>query len=393
MKKCPSCGFNNSESRDRCLKCSTLLSTQPVPDGSHIADRPDAQTPLMVHVRRAMYWLGRKLATQLPTGVPHRFPWFAAWLSLIPGCGQLYNRQKPKAVIFAFIYAAMIYLVAKTFFIPASDAVCLLFVFWILYAMADGFVIAARINGDRWRLRHLVAVWFAFMFMVGAVLILGQAAGHGLFYLTTVRADTLAPQIRKGDKLFIWSTLVYRRLPPPGSVIYYNPARYYQYAPSGNLAGDDWVVNEQTSFEVVTASAGQTVECDASGVIRVDGKPVPPNLLPVNPNGMPHEWKMMVPDKAIGAAMSHGVVDTGLLGGAILAGTAKSPRAGQAEGRRIADLDNACVVRRPAKWGMELDGELIGVAVFCYYPPERRRWFGTKGLWLSPPPNYPEGRP
>ncbi|MEO8377156.1 MAG: hypothetical protein ABI579_05745 [Candidatus Sumerlaeota bacterium] len=391
MKKCPTCGFNNSDARERCLKCSTLLSSQAVPDGSHIADRQGARTPPMVYARRAMYWMGRKLATQIPSGVPYRFPWIAAWLSLIPGMGQLYNYQKPKAFVFICVYVVLAFLVAKTFFVPASDVYCLLFVCWIFYALADGFIIAAKINGDPFRFRHLVAVWFAFMFMIGASLFLGQLGGHGLFYLTTVRANTLRPGLQRGDKLFIWSTLVYRRLPPPGRVIYYNPARYYQYAPSANINGDDWVVNEQTSFEVVTATAGQMVECDRQGILRVDGTPVTSNLLPTNPNGMPLGFKMTVPPDSVGVLMSHGVVENGLLGGAILAGTADNPRIGQESGRRISELDSACVVTRPAKWGMELDGEMIGVAAFCYYPPERRRWFGTNGLWPSLPPDYPNG--
>ncbi len=388
MKKCASCGFNNSDARDRCLKCSALLNTQPLPDGSHVADRPDARTPLMVHVRRALYWLGRKLAMQLPTNAPHRFPWIAAWLSLIPGGGQLYNFQRAKALIFVFIYAVLGFLVAYTFFIPASDIVCLIFVFWIFYAMADGFVTAARINGDPWRFRHLVAVWFAFMFMLGAVLFLGQLGGHGLFYLTTVRADTLAPGIQRGDKLFILCGTVYRKLPSPGHVVYYNPARYYQYM----QMGDDYVVNEQSSFEVVTASEGQTVECDAQGVIKVNGQPVPPNLLPTHPNGMPHEFKYTVAKDSVGMLMSHPVVDNGLFGGAILAGSASSPREAQAQGRNIRDLDKASQAKRIAGWGIAEDGEINGVVMFCYYPPQRRRWFGTGGLWKTFPPDYPQPR-
>lgn len=389
MKKCPSCGFNNGEERERCLKCSTLLSSQAVPDGSHLADRAEPSFQPMVQVRQWLYALSRRFESRLPTGVSHRFPWTAAYLALLLGAGQFYNHQPKKGIAFAMIQIAMWIWFIATIFEPWNNYVALALVFWHFYMMADGFIIAARINGDPWRFRHLLAIWFALMFFLGATLFLGQFFGHGAYYLTSVRFDDMSPAIKQGDKVFVLSSLIYRKTPKPGALIFFNPARYKLMTTSDT--GDDYMVNPQSAFGVVTGREGDVITCSADGVIRVNGEPAPARLLPLTPNGVPWGIEVVVPPKAVGVLPSTSINDPGVLGSGLLGGSVSNPRRAMQEGRLLEDYGDAAIVYPPHDLGKEQDGTMFGIALFCYYPPERRRWFGfSGGVWRDYPAGYPE---
>jgi signal peptidase I len=391
MRKCPTCGFNNPDTRERCLKCSAALTTIAVPDGSGIADRPTPVFQPGIAFNRFQYWLGKKFEGKLPTGVPHRYPWTAAYLSLLFGAGQLYNRQPLKAAFFAIGQIAWWVAFVVTILSPWSDVVALLLVFWHLYMMADGFIIAAKINGDPWRFRHLVAIWFALMFMLGAVLFLGQFFGHGLFYLTTVTSNSLAPGIRRGDKVFVLSSLVYRPLPKPGAVVYYNPARYTVVKPRG-FHDDTFMVNEQSSFGVVTAGPNEVVSWTEGGPIKVNGNPVPPRLLPINPFGVPGTMELHIPPKHVGVLMTHSVSDALIDVMGVTEGGVGTPAEEMRAGHRVEEYDKAVMVARPEDVkDVKGNGAFYGVVLFRYYPPTRRRWFGFDGgLWEEYPAGYPK---
>lgn len=385
MRKCPSCGFNNPDTRDRCVRCSALLVSQALPDGSHVADAPPpAFQALKVQLNLLSYRIGRKLGGKLPTGMSYRYPWTAAYLGLIPGAGQLYNGQPIKAVIFILIYLAHLAVMVATLYHPWNNLVALVCVFWILYVLADGFVTAVRINGDPWRWRQVAAVWFALMFCLGVVLTAGQFLGSGVFQLVTMRQSTMAPAIMQGDKFFVLGWPFLRTNAKPGSFVYYDP-KDYVITKQMAYSADTYTVNERNSFGVVTAMPGEVVSCTGDGVIRVDGAPVDAKRLPVNPNGVAPFGNVRIKVGEVGVIISHGSSDHAIGLSKLMSEYAldtPSPRDALKGGWGIQKYDLS--VPTPMQ-------DLHGVILFRYYPPERREWFGWDGgLWKTPPAEYPQ---
>lgn len=375
MQKCPGCGFHNTDDRERCLRCSARL-TPDLPKGAG----PGWLGPrmpfmgLIARLRKGLYFLGLKLGGRLPEGVSHRYPWTAAYLSILLGAGQFYNRQPLKALAFAALQVAGLAILGVTLFHPWNNLVLLGVFLWHLYMMADGFIIAARINGDRFRLRHVLAMWCAFLFFITATVFVVNYVGQVGVQLTWVTKDTLAPKIRKGDKVAVLQHAVMGRL-QPGSVVYYKPTAFTIIRPKpSELMDDTYSVREQSTFGVVTALPGQRLSWEGGGPIMVDGVPVPPGLLPVNPLGYPASMDIVVPEDHYGILMTHPVED-------MLTGSVPDPRTATERNMIVRDYDKAIIVPRE---------DIYGVVLFRYQPPPTRRWFGyTGGLWED----YPEGYP
>lgn len=384
--KCPSCGFANPESREKCLKCKALLRSQDVADGSKIADRPSMPNNPLYGFRRAVYTWSKKFERPLPTGLSHRWYWMAGYLGLFLGAGQFYNHQYIKGIIFALIQIAWFVAFVWTIFDPISDVVVLGMLFWHLFAMADAFSIAVKINGDRWTWRQLTALWFGLIFTVGALLFLLQFFGSGFFLLTSVRSSALRPAFEKGDKLFVWSWPFRESMITRGSVVYYDPTGI-TYIRVGGMSTDTFVANEQSSFGVVTGLPGDVISWEDLGQIKLNGAPVPPNLLPVNPNGTPGKNDgFTVPQDTYGVLFTHEVSEFGLLSGlgGSFGGGVPDPRSALRSGYGIQNYIEAST---PPK------DEMFGIVLFRYYPPERRQWFGySGGLWQDYPTWYPENQ-
>ena len=370
MLKCPSCGFQNPDSRERCLKCKTLLRSNSVPDGSHAADAPEPRVHPRIAARRALSVLGRKLQGRLPDGVPRRFPWTAAYLSLIPGAGQFYNYQPRKGFVFLLIWSALIGLAAWTWFDWVNNWILLGLVFWIFYAMADGFASAARINGDYFTTRNLLAVWFGLMSIICAVIFLGQLFGYGFFYMTTVKSSTMSPAIDRGDKLFILAWPFKNFLPGRGSVVYYDPPKLV-YEKPGGLSSDIYTLNEQNGFGVITALEEESLSWEGSDIL-VNGDPVPPRALPLIPEGIPGSGSVEVPADHYGIFFTHGVEESGLL--SFLGGSFGSAVPNPAEA-----ATGGFIVKNYTETIPVPEEEIFGVVLFRYYPPPRREWFGISG--------------
>lgn len=374
MAKCPSCGFHNPSSRERCLRCNTLLVSQQVPDAGPVAETRPPRFQPQIAFNRAVYFLSNKLMRPLPTGLPHRWPWTAAFLGLFFGAGQFYNHQRGKALAFALAQSAIIALFVVTIMEPWNNFVALLVVFWHLYAMADGFTTAARINGTPWRWRQLVAVWFALMFMLGGLLFLGQFFGRGIFFLTTVRSDSLAPVFVRGDKVFVLAS-PFAPQPRPGSVVYYNPGRYVIVRPGLGGMDEQIIVNERNSFGVVSAVEGEVMSWEPGGPLLINGNPAPPKRLPVNPEGLPGRMEFRVPDSSFGILMTHGGYEGGVFSMLSPVHGQQLPNPGEAmqSGYRIENYDEAVLIH---------EEDVHGIVLFRYYPPERRVWWGMAGgLW------------
>jgi hypothetical protein len=371
MRRCPACGFNNVDTRDRCLKCSAALVSQPL----HLSTRRSALSTLLAPwyaLRAGWYHAAGRLVGPLPSGLSHRYPWTAAYLSLLAAGGQWYNHQPRKAIAFGLIQAGFVAWVLATWFQPINDLVLALAVAWCLMMMADGFITAARINGDPWRFRHLLAMWSALFFFLGVFLAAGQLLGWGFFLLPTVLSREYGPQLERGDKLFVLQRPFCGR-PRPGSVIFYNPKRLVY-----ERGADIFSLNEQSGFGVVTAVEGQVVDWDHGGPVRVDGVEVPPRLWPINPAGTPGRMEFRVRPGHYGVLYTHGATD-------MLSGAVSDPRTMTLNGAIMKGYDE--VVQVP-------DKDIFGIVLFCYYPPERRRWFGwSGGLWSEPAAGAESRRP
>lgn len=385
MRKCPSCGFNNPQSRDRCVKCSTSLVTMAVPDGSHLADAPTPRFQGMIALRRLWFALGRRLQGDLPDGLSRRWPWTAAYLALLFGMGQVYNHQFVKGAILGVVQVGWIVACVYTWYDYSNNWVLLGMVAWLLYAMADGFTCAVRINGDRWNFRQLVMVWTALLFFWSMVVVFGSLFGRGMFQLVTIQTNSLAPAVREGDKLFVLMRPLSSSRIGRGSVVFYDPPRFAYIRPGG-LTTDVYTLNETNSIGVITGIGGDTISWEEGGEILLNGAPVPANLLPVNPNGTPGGMSVGISQNEYGILFTHRVSESGLLSwlGGSWGSTVPNPRQALRNGFGVQEYEN--VVRVP-------DSEVDGLVLFRYYPPPRREWFGsTGGLWSSKPADYPERR-
>ena len=375
--RCNLCGFHNPPGRARCVRCSAMLGSRKLEGAEKRAgklrDMPDPLAPL----RRLAYAVGRRFDDSLPTGVPHRFPWTAGYLGLLFGAGQWYNYQPKKAMAMGLVQAGLLAWWAVNFFHPASNLILLLTLGWSLYMMADAFSAAVRINGQPWRLKFLFAVWFSLFFFVGFTLFVFQCFGYGVFNLTTVRSTGMGPQLERGDKVF---TLMRWFAPGdirPGDVVYFRQTYSYTYQ---DRTGSTYTVREQTSFGVVTALEGQTVERIDDGHIFVDGEPVPPELLPINPDGFPSGFRIEVPEGHYAVLPTHAVTDRGIIAMLAAGGlSVRPPREMLEQGLLLRNYDRGSIVARE---------DIYGIVLFRYHPPPRREWFGRGGgLWS----NYPEG--
>lgn len=381
MQRCPSCGFHNPETRDRCLKCSAALKSVDVKGIEKSAERHAPALSILPEIRKVWYRIGEKLTGPLPSDLPHRFPWTAAHLSLIPGAGQLYNHQPGKAGIFITIFVVLLAINVYTIFMAINNWIMLGFVFWIFYQLSDGFVTACKINGQPWHWKQLLAVWFAMMFYCGIFLMLMQFMGtYALFQLITIRSERMGPHLQSGDKVFVLSPWLAGK-PEPGDLIFYDP-RSYAIEIVGALMSDTVIVNEMNSFGVVNARPGEVITTAATGEILIDGVPAPPKRLPLVPNGVPR-----IPETRVegigGILISHGSENSGFLSvvGGSFAGSVATPRTASGGGI-MKDFEQTISVQ---------PDEYFGKAVLIYFPPERRRWFGfSNGVWEEPPAGYPQ---
>src|SRR5690606_37869746 len=103
MQVCPICQLRNPDTHAGRVSRNALLQNDPeeIRKACRAADRKREPAALLAaqgfleqRVRRS--WLGRLWATDREYDMPHRFPFTAATLSLLPGLGQAYNRQYAK---------------------------------------------------------------------------------------------------------------------------------------------------------------------------------------------------------------------------------------------------------------------------------------------------------
>jgi len=401
MKACPRCGFYNTDERERCLKCSSILEHDWAAAQQKVRLRRFHFHPIGAAGWNVWYVIRRQFIFRLPESCPYRYPWMAGFLSLLPGLGQLYNRQYRKAFWFLVGFVAAFWLAVTTVLNPFSYLFIGLLVAWVLFSFNDALVTATKIDGQEWTAGYTLASFSALFFYLGIFISLSQYFLVGLFIsfilyclysatwpkgevnrakiLTTAgvafgilllccflaksgnpvihrwiywEQDVLAPTLCKGDFLYVDCFTYWFREPRLGEIVFYNPRRYSIWQ-GENL----YVVNMANAIERVVALEGDTFVREGGNFSR-NGQPVPPELQPLNPAGLPVNFSFEVPKGHYLVLISYGPEEK-VLGG--LGGTlrAPSPREGASQ-----DWGAACMVAR---------NEIYGRCLFIWHPVARRR--------------------
>jgi len=413
MKTCPSCGFHNTNERARCLKCSALLEHDWGVAQKRVRLRLIPFHRLSSAVANRYHAVRRYFTFPLPPECPYRHPWMAGFVALLPGLGQIYNRQYRKAVWFFLVFVAAIWLAVITVLNPFSYVFIGALIGWLLFSFNDAMVTATRIDGQEWTYGYTLASFSALFFYLGVLLSLSQfflvamfaglvlyclysvfwAEGEinrakilttaivafGILILACVLArsgnpvvhrwvfwdqNVVAPTLQKGDYLYVDCLTYWFRKPRLGEVVYYNPRAYKI---SSGL--DEYIVHISHAMERVVALPGDHLVRDGDKFYR-NGQPVPPQFLPLNTKDLPGRFQLDVPPGHYLVFISYGPEEK-ILGG--LGGTfrAPSPREGGS-----ADWGSACMVA---------PREILGRAIFIWHPVAHR-------CWLTPPKSDPNQR-
>jgi signal peptidase I len=400
MKSCPCCGFYNTDERERCLKCGAVLQH----------DWMAAQRKVRLHrfpfhrvtaaIADSYYFVRRRLAFPLPEHCPYRYPWMAGFLGLLPGLGQLYNRQNRKAVVFFAVFLAALRIAIITVLNPLSYLFIAALIAWILYSFNDAMVTATKIDGQEWSYGYTLASYSALFFYLGVFISLSQFFLVGLFVgailsclysafwsarevnrakiLTTAGVafgililccllarsgnpvlhrwvywsqDVVAPAICEGDFIYVDCFSYWFHPPRLGDLVYYN-ARPYSITQGENI----YSVRLRKTIERIVALPGDHF-VSRSGRFYRNGNLVPPGLEPLHPAGLPGNFEFDVPKDRYLVLISFGPVDSILGLGTI---QAPAPREGSSQ-----DWGAACLVAR---------NEIYGRCLFIWHPVSRRRW-------------------
>lgn len=365
MKQCKSCGFYNTDEQERCLKCSAVLEHSP--NGITLRSLPTRRKRIKIApfawANRFSYAIKQYFTFELPQDVEWRYPWVAGWLGIIPGLGQIYNHQYRKAVWFFLGWVVLLIAFILTITLWVNLAVNALLVIYMLWSFNDGVVTATRINGQEWRLRQTLALLSYLLFMLGVLLMLAQFFFTPLFILVYVSQDTLAPGLRKGDRLFIDCVTYWFRSPKRGEIVYYDPPRYTIEIP-GEVETKTYVINERRSFGRVVGLPGDRYERRA-GKYYLNGQPVPPGLEPLTSSALWQDFEFEnVPEGKILVVIGHASTEEAFIG--VLGGRSPKFTEGIVKGWK-----EACLVTKK---------EIFGRGICIYYPPPRRQWLLPKNV-------------
>lgn len=378
MRTCSSCGFNNPESRDRCFRCRTALADVVVPDASALADRgPDRVGEGVAAMRHGEAAVGRwwDRLNLYPQDAAYRYPAACALLSVaLPGAGQWRNGQRQKAALALSIAVPFWAWIGLTFFEPFNHWVMVGYLLFALFVAADAYMTALRINGRFVMDRYLFAYWFGFIAMAGMLMSTAQFWGYPLgLHLVTVTGSDLSPGLNHGDKVLVWRwTGTFGTLPRPGSVVYIAPKEFTMTRPGGEFYEDTiLVVHPMRTFGVVTGEAGDLIAREGpQAPLLLNGAPMPKERLPIVPGGELQNLKLQVPPGMVAVLPSGATSD--MITKIAIGVSAPTPAQGESSMMRIAGYNEAALLEA---------SQVHGRALFRYHPPERRQWFGSRGIW------------
>lgn len=420
MQICKACGFRNPDTRKRCARCEALLDTTDLPEiGASLSWR-ERRDAFLAAAHGSLVTLWRRLPLRNwwelpPQRLSYRYPWLAGGLSLLPPCGQIYNRQIKKAVFLGLLHWGGAVVCLFTLRSPLSNWILLSWLFLWISIMANAITTAVRLNCEQWSLRNSLALWFALVFYggaaltaaqfllpllflviwlgacgvltwfkrlrgsrmpsprvwlitgtVGLVVISGLASLRGssrVFSFVRVTDDIGSNEIRKGDLLLVFYGAYWARDPARGEIVHFDPPRF-TLERTGALSNTLIIVNLKDYVQRVTAMGGETLEI-RSGTVLINGKALPPSERSFGWEELP-DRQCVVPAGHYFLPVTRVPRDLlaelwlGFLGSAT---ESISPLNGQWV---LHGWDEASLVPRREIWGKVLA---------IVNPPERRRWF------------------
>jgi signal peptidase I len=404
MKICPRCGFHNTNERERCLKCRAILEHDWGAAQQKVKRRRLPLHRLTAGLAAFEHAIKRLFEFEVPPEAPYHRPWQAGLLSLVPGLGQLYNRQVRKGLYFFVPFAGLLATVVLTITHWSSNLWILATLAWLLWAMADAIVTATRINGQVWQRRHVLAMYsalvfylglfwslsqfFLIFFIIGLVLFVVRSAVWHRHEMTRARiiatigimagvmlaacligrtgnpflhrwvkwsTGVIEPTIHEGDLVYVDCVSYWFRQPRVGELVFYNPRRYTM-----ERGLDLFIINLPYAIERVIALPGDHFTRENGRFFR-NGQPVAPPHQPLRPDGVRDYMDFTVPPGRYLVLISYPIQEN-MFG--LMKATAPSPRHGISP-----DWADACLVARD---------EIIGRCVFIIHPVKHRRW-------LTPP--------
>lgn len=384
MKKCTACGFNNPEQRERCFRCSAALGRVDLPSASEAADRePERLTERLGMLRRAWYFLEDRFLNEDPRGhMDHRWPMGAVLCSVVPGLAQFYTGRRWLALLFGVGQAALLVAVIMTFFHPRGNQVLLAWHLLNMLAAAEAFRMAQRINGYDTLKRNIWFAWFALVASSGFILMTSQWVAFLFgFRLVSLVTDDLEPVFKRGDRVLVANyPLWFGGMPQRGDVVYYTPPPMRYEIRRSTEATDLVSATPIRTIAVVQGIPGDTIAWKDPEPPSLNGKPLPPELLPLNPEGLTRQFRIspVPPDRFI-ALVSTVVSEFQLY--MSWGGTAPTPRELESRNAIFFDFEEA---------NMGTRDKTIGVVLCRYGPPHRRAWIGRgegfSGLRNPEPP-------
>lgn len=381
MLSCPVCGFNNLDTRERCLKCKALLTHQP-------DKAPESNIPIKsghdprVLGGRFLNRLSRRVCAffefPIPTGIRHRFYLWAGLLGLVPGIGQLYNHQPRKALYLVLLFASILSLTIQylttaylgTLLVCATLAV-------LLFSYSDALTTAAEINGQTFSFRNRLALLtypFFALGVISTVCAILSWAGWPLFTLFHVQGHYMQPALEKGDAICGERFSFFFRPPHPGDVVRYDPPQYSVEIPSPPpFESPLYIVDAKNGWERVMAVEGETLEYKDNRY-TVNGRPLSPEYYPLVSGQTFKEFKLTCPKGKYLVLMSSRATDRGIIHSiqkmADIEGTTDQIPDFGAPGVIVTGWEDACFIT--AK-------EIFDRAWFRYFPGPRRRFFEARG--------------
>lgn len=366
MISCPVCGFQNVNSTARCLKCNALLRGDEAELRAAFIradERRDEPRLLMVRGALQKLWSRNPLRRfwRLPEDARYRFPFTAGLLSLLPGLGQIYNRQSGKALLLAGAWwgGAVLNLAALRH--PFSNVLLLLLLLGWLLIWNDAIASAARMNGQFWSLRNSVALWFAAMFATGVLISASQFLGRNHISLVRVLDRAQKPDLHFGDLVLTNHMAYWFSGPQIGEVVYFDPERFAAEQ-TGALLNSSVSINVTDYFQRITALPGDRVEKREGRILR-NGVVLPENLQPFGAELIPDGQTFQVPPGHYWLPVTRFPSD-------VLGALVNAPR--------LNLFQSGWIFPGWHESTMVPAGNIRGKAVAVINPPERRRWLTAK---------------
>jgi signal peptidase I len=365
--KCRQCGINNPAENETCFVCGARIP-KIAPEDIKLPTLPKSKT--FRGLRNLTFGLKLRKDT-IKAALQYfemqwqilRHPWWAAWLSVIPGLGQAYNRQWTKAILYFSIYLILIIAIIIKINDPVSDYIIYFALGLTVVSFVDAMVSCLKKYQDidlefqPTRRQKISALFFA-LFAFGAILIFCQLEFAVAFRLVHINNNSLQPYIQVGDRVCITCVPYWFRNPKRGDVVWYHTVGF-RAEDGENL----WIIAEGTNLERVIGLPGELVEMK-EGKVYINQIPIDTRYYPLVTNNMPN-MSIQLPQDTYFILRS--VIpqpgDTGADQLGMMLGMPSSHNA------HIAD---------PAIWHKVCSiprKDIIGKPWFIYDPPKRRRVF------------------